>query len=175
MHSHPRFSPVESDLAVGIDERYLEDYAPGTVMNYGPIEVDADEIIDFARRYDPQEFHIDPARAAHGPFRGLVASGWHTAALMMRVLVERYLSRVASLGSPGVDELRWLAPVRPGDRLWVHITVLEARRSRSKPDRGMLRSLIEVCSERGDLLMTVKAMTLMLCRNPETLATGASK
>ena len=175
MQSHPRFAPVESDLSVSIDERYFEDYAPGKIMNYGPIEVDAAEIIDFARRYDPQEFHVDPARAAAGPFRGLVASGWHTASMMMRVLVDRYLSRVASLGSPGVDELRWLAPVRPGDRLWVHITVLEARRSRSKPDRGMLRSLIEVCSERGDVLMTVKAMTLMLCRNPPDQPTGPSK
>lgn len=175
MHSPPRFTPVEADMAVGIDERYFEDYAPGMVMNYGPVEVDAAEIIDFARRYDPQEFHVDPDRAAEGPFRGLVASGWHTASMMMRVLVDRYLSRVASLGSPGVDELRWLAPVRPGDRLWVHITVLEARRSRSKPDRGMLRSLIEVCSERGDILMTVKAMTLMLCRNAADQATGASK
>jgi acyl dehydratase len=175
MHSPPRFSPIEADLEVGIEERYFEDYAPGMVTNYGPIEVDAAEIIDFARRYDPQEFHVDPARAADGPFRGLVASGWHTASMMMRVLVDRYLSRVASLGSPGVDELRWLAPVRPGDRLWVHITVLEARRSRSKPDRGMLRYLIEVCSERGDILMTVKAMTLMLCRNAAVQATGASK
>jgi acyl dehydratase len=175
MHSPPRFSPVESDLAVGLDERYFEDYVPGLVTNYGPIEVDAAEIIDFARRYDPQEFHVDPARAADGPFRGLVASGWHTASMMMRVLVDRYLSRVASLGSPGVDELRWLAPVRPGDRLWVHITVLEARRSRSKPDRGMLQYLIEVCSERGDILMTVKAMTLMLCRNAAVQSTGASK
>lgn len=175
MHSPRRFLPVESDLAVGIDDRYFEDYAPGTVANYGPIAVDAAEIITFARRYDPQEFHVDPARAAEGPFRGLVASGWHTASMMMRVLVDRYLSRVASLGSPGVDELRWIAPVRPGDRLWVHITVLEARRSRSKPDRGMLRSLIEVCSEHGDILMTVKAMTLMLCRNPVDQATGVSK
>jgi acyl dehydratase len=74
-----------------------------------------------------------------------------------------------------VDELRWLAPVRPGDRLWVRITVLEARRSRSKPDRGLLRSLIEVCSERGDILMTVKAMTLMLCRNPADQVAGAAK
>lgn len=175
MHSPPRFSPVEADLAVGIDERYFEDYASGMVTNYGPIEVDAAEIVDFARRYDPQEFHVDPVRAAEGPFCGLVASGWHTASMMMRVLVDRYLSRVASLGSPGVDELRWLAPVRPGDRLWVHITVIEARRSRSKPDRGMLRLLIEVCSERGDILMTVKTMTLMLCRNAAVQATGASK
>jgi acyl dehydratase len=175
MHSDPTDGMAASDLAVGIDQRYFEDYVPGTVVTYGPIEVSADEIIDFARRYDPQEFHVDPERAASGPFGGLVASGWHTAAMMMRVLVNRYLSRVASLGSPGVDELRWLAPVRPGDRLWVRIAVLEARRSRSKPDRGMLRSLIEVCSESGDVLMTVKAMTLMLCRDPGASGIGAAK
>ena len=175
MHSKSMAPPVESDLAVGIDERYFEDYTPGAVVTFGPIEVEAADIIDFARRYDPQEFHVDAERAAASPFGGLVASGWHTAAMMMRVLVDRYLSRVASLGSPGVDELRWLAPVRPGDRLWVRITVLEARRSRSKPDRGLLRSLIEVCSERGDILMTVKAMTLMLCRNPADQVAGVAK
>ena len=175
MHSNSKGSPRGSDFAVGVDQRYFEDYTPGSVVTYGPIEVDAAEIIEFARRFDPQEFHVDPERAAAGPFGGLVASGWHTASMMMRVLVDRYLSRVASLGSPGVDELRWLAPVRPGDRLWVRITVLEARRSRSKPDRGLVRSLIEVCSEHGDILMTVKAMTLMLCRNPAELATGVAK
>jgi len=175
MHSNSNGSPRSSDFAVGPDQRYFEDYTPGSVVTYGPIEVDAAEIIEFARRFDPQAFHVDPERAAAGPFGGLVASGWHTAAMMMRVLVDRYLSRVASLGSPGVDELRWLAPVRPGDRLWVRITVLEARRSRSKPDRGLVRSLIEVCSERGDILMTVKAMTLMLCRNPADQATGVAK
>jgi tripartite-type tricarboxylate transporter receptor subunit TctC len=156
MHSHPRFSPVESDLAVGIDERYFEDYAPGTVVNYGPIEVDADEIIDFARRYDPQEFHIDPARAADGPFRGLVASGWHTASMMIRVLVERYLSRVTSLRSPGVDEL---ARARSSGRP----TVVPHHRARSAPfpfetgprnaailDRGLQRTWRHPDDRQGD-------------------------
>lgn len=175
MHPDSTAAPAVSDLAVGIDQRYFEDYVPGAVVTYGPVEVSAEEIIDFARRYDPQEFHVDPVRAAAGPFGGLVASGWHTAAMMMRVLVDRYLSRVASLGSPGVDELRWLAPVRPGERLWVRIAVIEARRSRSKPDRGMVRSLIEVCNEPGDVLMTVKAMTLMLCRNPAEQTAGVQK
>jgi acyl dehydratase len=131
------------DLPVAIDARHFEDYPPGVVVEYGPIAVDAAEIIEFGRRFDPQPFHVDPQRAAGGPFGGLIASGWHTASLMMRLLVDHYLPRTAGLASPGLDELRWLAPVRPGDQLSARITVLEARRSRSKPDRGLVRSLIE--------------------------------
>ncbi len=169
MQSVPPTAPTESDFAVAINQRYFEDYVPGSVATYGPIEVSAAEIVEFASRFDPQDFHVDPERAASGPFGGLVASGWHTAALMMRVLVDRYLSTVASLGSPGVDELRWIAPVRPGERLWVRIHVMDARRSQSKPDRGLVRSEIKVCNDRGEPLMTVKAMTLMRCR-PDTAA-----
>ena len=164
MHPATPAAPAESDLKADIDHRYFEDYLPGASASYGPIEVSAEEIVEFARKFDPQEFHVDAERAASGPFGGLVASGWHTASLMMRLLVDRYLSKVASLGSPGVDELRWLAPVRPGDRLWVRIHVIEARRSQSKPDRGLVRSAIDVCNQRGETLMTVKAMTLMRCR-----------
>ena len=105
----------------------------GAVTEFGPIAVDEAEVIAFARRFDPQPIHTDPAAAAAGPFGGLIASGWHTASLVMRVLVEHYLARRASLASPGIDELRWLQPVRPGDVLRVRTTVLEARRSRSKP------------------------------------------
>jgi acyl dehydratase len=164
MQSVQPTAPMEADFAVAIDQRYFEDYSPGSGATYGPVEVTAAEIVEFARRFDPQDFHVDPERAASGPFGGLVASGWHTAALMMRVLVDRYLSTVASLGSPGVDELRWIAPVRPGERLWVRIRVIDARRSQSKPDRGLVRSGIEVCNALGEPLMTVKAMTLMRCR-----------
>jgi acyl dehydratase len=162
------------DLPVGIDQRYFEDYVPGSVVQYGPIAVDEAEIIAFARRYDPQEIHIDPKRAAQGPFGGVIASGWHTASLMMRLLVDHYLSRVASLASPGIDELRWLAPVRPGDELSVRITVLESRRSSSKPDRGVVRSLIEVVNGRAEVVvMTVKAISMMLCRERGAAAAGA--
>lgn len=153
------------DLPVDPDRRYFEDYAPGTVVEYGPIAVDEDEVIEFARRYDPQPIHVDRERAARGPFGGVIASGWHTAALMMRVLVDRFLSRVASLASPGIDELRWLAPVRPGDRLSVRVTVVDARRSTSKPDRGVVRSRIEVINDRDEVVMTVKAISMFLCRN----------
>jgi hypothetical protein len=94
------------------------------------------------QRSDPQPFHIDPKAAQHTMFGELIASGWHTASLMMRLMVDHYLSRNASLGSPGVDELRWLKPVRPGDALSVRVTILETKRSRSKPDRGIVRSFV---------------------------------
>jgi acyl dehydratase len=164
---------VSMDFPVSIDQRYFEDYVPGSVVQYGPIAVDEAEVIAFGRRYDPQEIHIDAERAARGPFGGVIASGWHTASLMMRLLVDHYLSRVASLASPGIDELRWLAPVRPGDELSVRITVLESRRSSSKPDRGVVRSLIEVINGRSEVVMTVKAISMMLCRERSEGASAA--
>lgn len=145
-------------------ERYFEDYLPGSVSEFGSIAVDEAEIIDFAKRFDPQEFHIDPEAAARGPFGGLIASGWHTGALMMRMLVDNYLSKVSSLGSPGIDELRWPRPVRPGDTLRLRATVLDTKRSRSKPDRGVVRTLFEVLNQNGEVVMSVKAMTLIRCR-----------
>jgi acyl dehydratase len=158
---------VNQDLAVDIDARHFEDYPLGAVAEYGPIAVDEAEIIAFGRQFDPQPFHVDPQRAADGPFGGVIASGWHTGSLMMRLLVERFLPRQAGLGSPGIDELRWLAPVRPGDKLSLRITVTEAKRSRSKPDRGLVRTANEVINQRGEVVMTVKAMTLMRCRHAD--------
>jgi acyl dehydratase len=146
-------------------ERYFEDYPVGAVEVFGDIVVTEEEIVEFARRYDPQGMHIDPVAAAQGPFGGLIASGWHTASMVMRQFVEHYLSKVATLPSPGIDELRWVRPVRPGDRLRVRLTVLEANRSRSKPDRGMLRSLVEVLNQDGDMVMSFKPMNLLRCRD----------
>jgi acyl dehydratase len=145
-------------------ERYFEDYVPGAAAEFGSVTVEGADIIEFAKRYDPQEFHIDAEAAAHGPFGGLIASGWHTGALMMRMLVDNYLSKASSLGSPGIDELRWLRPVRPGDTLHLRATVLETKRSSSKPDRGMVRTLTEVLNQNGEVVMSVKAMTLIRCR-----------
>ena len=99
-------------------------------------------------------------------YGGLIASGWHTASLMMREFVGHYLSKVASLGSPGVDELRWNLPVRPGDRLTLRVTVTQADRSRSKPDRGMVHSFIEVLNQDRNVVMTMKAVNFLLCRLP---------
>jgi acyl dehydratase len=147
-------------------ERYFEDYHVGLVDEFGEVTVTADEIVEFARRYDPQSMHTDAVTAALGPFGGLIASGWHTASMIMRLFVEHYLSKVATLPSPGVDELRWVRPVRPGDRLRVRVTVTEARRSRTKPDRGIVRSLVEVLNQNDEVVMTQRPMNLMRCRNP---------
>ena len=146
-------------------ERYFEDYVPGSVFEFGHVVVDEAEVIEFAKRYDPQYIHTDPAAAAAGPFNGLIASGWHTAGLMMRMFVESYLSEASSLASPGIDELRWMKPVRPGDRLTLRATVLQVKRSTSKPDRGMVRTFVEVVNSAGEVVMSLKAMNLMRLRN----------
>lgn len=153
------------ELPADLGARFFEDYVPGLIVRYGPIGVDANEIVAFGRQFDPQPFHVDPQRAE--AFGGLIASGWHTASLMMRLLVDHFLPSEAGLGSPGVDELRWLAPVRPGDELSLRITVTEARRSRSKPDRGLVRTDNEFVNQRGEPVMTLKAMVLMRCRKPD--------
>jgi acyl dehydratase len=154
-------------------DRYFEDYLPGAVHEFGSIQVKEADIIEFAGRYDPQQFHVDPAAAAHGPFGGLIASGWHTGALMMRMFVDHYLSPVSSLGSPGIDELRWLRPVRPGDTLRVRATILETKRSRSKPDRGVVRTLSEVLNQSGEVVMSMNAMTLVRCREASQSSTAS--
>jgi acyl dehydratase len=145
-------------------DQCFEDFVPGSVRTSGTVLVTEEEIIEFARRYDPQVFHSDPVAARNTIYGGLVASGWHTAAMAMRLIVENYLSRAASVGSPGVDEVRWLKPVRPGDMLSVRVTVLEARRSESKPDRGLVRSFIEVLNQDGVVVMSFKGVTIVLCR-----------
>lgn len=155
-----------SDFAVPSDQRWFEDFVPGAVYEFGHMEVDEAEIVEFARRFDPQPMHIDAQTAALGPFEGLIASGWQTAGLMMRMFVENFLPGHASLASPGIDELRWPHPVRPGDVLHLRVTVIEATRSRSKPDRGMLRTFIEVLNQNSDVVMTLKPMNLVRCRSP---------
>jgi acyl dehydratase len=152
------------DFAVPIDQRYFEDYIVGSSYEYGTAAVDEREVLAFAKQFDPQPMHVDPVAAAQGPFGGLIASGWHTSGLMMRLFVDHYLSSVASLGSPGVDELKWLKPVRPGDTLRIRVTVTDARRSRSKPDRGIVRTLIEVLNQSGETVSTINAMNLLRCR-----------
>jgi len=128
------------DFAAPIDDRYLEDYTEGAVYEYGHLTVTQDEILTFAAAFDPQPIHLDLGFAASGPFGGLIASGWHTASIFTRLYVDHFVSRVASLASPGVDEVRWPAPLRPGDRVRIRCTILEARVSRTKPDRGLVRT-----------------------------------
>src|SRR5438874_3722665 len=153
--------PMPTPLATPIDDRFFENYVVGDVHEFGSIAVTADEIVEFATRYDPQPFHTDRDAARQTQFGGLIASGWQTAGWMMRLVVEHYLSQVASLASPGIDELRWTQPVRPGDTLSVRATVVEARPSASKPDRGLVRTLFEVLNQCGEVVMSVKAMNLL--------------
>ncbi|MGK3206648.1 MaoC family dehydratase [Amycolatopsis sp. MEPSY49] len=145
-------------------DRYFEDYVPGVTHDCGSVEVTEADILDFARRYDPQSFHVDAVAAAGGPFGGLIASGWHTASLMMRLYADHYLSEVSSLGSPGVDELRWPRPVRPGSVLRLRATVAEARLSRSKPDRGLVRTRVELVDGGNDVVFSASLLNLILVR-----------
>jgi len=153
-----------SAFNVPIEDRYLEDYQTGAVYEFGAIQVTGEEIIEFGKQFDPQPFHTSPQAASQSIYGGLIASGWHTASIMMRLFVEHYLSSAASLGSPGVDELRWLLPVRPNDALTLRVTVAETRRSTSKPDRGVLFSFIEVLNQNKEVVMSMKAVNLLLCR-----------
>jgi acyl dehydratase len=145
---------------------YFEDFTPGRVFELGEVDVTEDEIIEFASRFDPQPFHIDPAAAAETMFGGIIASGWHTCSMCMRLTVDGLLSGSTSLGSPGMEQIRWLAPVRPGDRLTARTTVEEARPSSSKPDRGTVTLLTEMENQDGVVVMTMRGMG-MYARRPE--------
>jgi acyl dehydratase len=166
--THPAVtrSLSEADFAVPVGDRYFEDYQPGAVYEYGYATLSEPEIVSFAEQFDPQPMHVDVAYAATGPFGGLIASGWHTAGLMMRLFVRHYLSGVASLASPGVDELRWATPVRPGDMLRLRTTTVEARRSRSKPDRGLVRTRAELLNQHDETALSLIAMNLLRLRDP---------
>ena len=144
--------------------RYFDDYVLGTSYECGIVSIDEASIITFAKEFDPQPFHVDPVAAAAGPFGGLIASGWHTCAVVMRLLVENYLTAESSLGSAGLDEVRWPYPVRPGDTLRVRATVVEARRSLSKPDRGIIKTVVEAVNRDGRTVMRSTAINFVLVR-----------
>ncbi|MEX2212458.1 MAG: MaoC family dehydratase [Gaiellaceae bacterium] len=137
--------------------RYFEDFAAGETVELGTYEVTREEIVEFASRYDPQPFHVDEEVAAAGPFGSLAASGWHTAAMFMRLFVDGILSDSASIGSPGIEGLRWTAPVRPGDVLTGRVRVVETYPSERRPDRGTVITESEVLNQDGDVVMTLRA------------------
>ena len=141
--------------------RYFEDFAPGQVIELGSRTITKDGIVAFAREFDPQPFHTDEAAAARSIFGGLLASGWHTGSLAMRILYDGLLKDTVSLGSPGIDELRWLKPVRPGDTLSLRMTILETIPSRTKPDRGLVRSLMEMRNQHGEVVLTIRGLSLL--------------
>lgn len=144
---------------------FFEDFEPGMVLDLGNKTVSEEEIVAFAREYDPQPFHVDEESAAESAFGGLIASGWHTAAIFMRLYVDAVLSKAASQGSPGVEELRWLKPVRPGDTLSARVVVLDAAPSERNPDRGPVYIRSEVDNDRGETVMTMKARGLFTRRS----------
>nr|WP_294505345.1 MaoC family dehydratase [uncultured Rhodopila sp.] len=147
-------------------ERCFEDFTVGATYVCGSTRVTEDEIIRFAEAYDPQAMHVDRVLAAEGPFGGVIASGWHTVALIMRLVVDNFLPH-NGLPSPGIDELRWILPVRPGDTLTLRATVTEARRSRSKPDRGLIHSFLEVLNQNNEVVMTMRPVNPVRVRRQD--------
>ncbi|HSP72372.1 MAG TPA: MaoC family dehydratase [Gaiellaceae bacterium] len=137
--------------------RHWEDFEAGQVYELGTRTVTREEIVAFAREFDPQPFHLDEEAAARGPFGGLIASGWHTASLFMRMYVDELINDTVSMGSPGVEELRWLVPVRPGDELRGRVTILEAAPSSTRPDRGTIRARMELLNQRDEVVLTMVA------------------
>jgi acyl dehydratase len=133
---------------------YWEDFPPGRVFEYGSRILSQDEIIAFAREWDPQRFHIDPEAAKQTPYGGLIASGWHTGCVMMRLMCDAYLNESSCIGSPGIEEWRFALPARPGDTLRYRATVLEARPSASKPDRGIVKWRWELLNQRDELVVS---------------------
>jgi acyl dehydratase len=145
-------------------DRYFEDYRVGEVADFGSVTLSESDIIAFARAFDPQPFHIDPQAAQASPYGGLIASAWHTGSLMMRMMVDHFISR-HSLGSSGVDELRFLAPVRPGDTLRCRLTILEARRSQTRPDRGTIKQKVEVLNQQDVVVFFCIGRGFYRCRS----------
>jgi acyl dehydratase len=155
---------MKSAFETSAADRYFEDYVAGSVHEFGSIAVDEGEVLEFGRRFVPLPYHVDKEAAKPSIYGGLIASGWHTAALMMRLYTDHYLSQVANLGSPGVDELRWDKPVFPGDELSIRVTVVETRRSASKPDRGIIISSVEVLNQKREVVMRLKSVNFVRCR-----------
>jgi acyl dehydratase len=146
------------------ESRYFEDYIVGSIHEFGTITVEEQDVLDFGKRFVPLSYHVDKEAAKQSIYGSLIASGWHTAGLMMRLYTDNYLSRVANLGSPGCDELRWTQPVFPGDELSIRVTVLESRLSDSKPDRGIVRSFVEVLSQNREVVMSLKMVNFVRSR-----------
>jgi acyl dehydratase len=144
----------------------FEDFRPGSVAEYGPRVVSREEILSFAAEYDPQPMHLDEEAARHTLLGGLSASGWHTCCLMMRMIADGFILNSSSMGANAIEEVKWHAPVRPGDALTVRATVLDTRASKSRPDMGIVSMLFEVFTGKGQKVMTMKSPLLMGLRNP---------
>jgi acyl dehydratase len=144
-----------------VSKLHWEDFAPGRVTEYGPRRVTREEIVGFAAEFDPQPMHLDEEAARATMLGGLSASGWHACCILMRMLADGIVLNSSSMGAPGVDEVRWLKPIRPGDELTLRATVLETRASNSRPDMGFVRCLFELRSGAGQTVMTLTSSLMM--------------
>ena len=135
---------------------WWEDFKVGERSEMGRHTFGEQEIIDFGRQFDPQPFHVDPDAAQRSPFGGLIASGWHTCAIGMRLMVEHYIGRTVSLGSPGIENVRWLKPVRAGDTLTYSRTVLESRASATRAGVGLVKHRWEAVNQAGETVLTME-------------------
>ena len=151
--------------------KYLEDFREGEIWRSEPFVIGEDEIIAYAKANDPQPIHVDPDAAKKGPFGGIIASGWQIAALSMRLFVEAGGHGDAPIVGIGIDELRWKQVVRPGDVLRATREIVEVRRSASKPDRGVIRTLVTVLNQRDEAVMTYYALGQVRARSEVPLAT----
>lgn len=155
-----KLAPVEDQ------PHYLSDFEEGATYRFGAETVSADEIVSFGRSFDMLPFHVDEAAAQKSIFGGLVASGWHSTALMMRMLVLHFFSHKGALGSPGVDTLRWQEPLRPGDRVSMVLTVKSVRPSSSKPDRGTVTLGAEMQNQDGKRVLTADLLAIYRAAPP---------
>lgn len=144
---------------------YWEDFTVGSTREFGDMTLSQEDIVRFAREFDPQPFHVDEAAANESVFGGIIASGWHTCSLAMRMMCDAYLLETASLGSPGLDNIKWLKPVRPGDTLRLRSTVVEARPLESKPNIGLIRSHWRMFNQKDECVMEMEGHS-MLSRRP---------
>jgi len=151
---------------------YWEDFTPGRVFETATRTLSEEDIVRFAREYDPQIFHTDPEAARETPFGGLIASGWQTAAVGMRLMCDSYLLEASCVGSPGLEELRWLKPVRPGDTLHMRSSVIDSTPSSKQPNRGTVMFLWEILNQNGEVVLSMRGRQLFLRRAPAQLATG---
>jgi acyl dehydratase len=152
--------PQLAPFGEGID-LFWEDFDVGQVFHLGSHQISAEEILEFRRRFDPQPFHVDPDNAGRTVFPGLIASGWHSCSIWMRLFVDAVLSHAASLGSPGIDQVAWLQPVRPGDVLSGSVEVISTRPSHGRPDRGLVQVRSELVDQAGAVKMRLTAWELL--------------
>jgi acyl dehydratase len=151
--------------APAADLLHFEDFEVGKVETYGDTQITEADILEFAREFDPLPIHVDAQAAAKSPFGGLIASGAHSCSIMMRLMCDGYMLRATSQGSPGVDEVRYLLPVRPGDRLRLRMEVVEKRRSRSRPTTGVVTSRQELVNQNGEIVLEMRASVMFRCRS----------